>query len=316
MRTSSRLLLVIPLLFSDGCEKEIQLAPISPAAHGAEWNDWHTKRAAWLTTPGRPLSYTGLHWIHAGSNTIGGDSANAVVLAGRDVPRVLGILVRDGDKVRLEPARGVRVTVDSAPAVAGRLRTDADSGGASRVEVGTAGFRIIKRLDSLGVRTWDAERPTVRAFAGVTVYPLDERLRLAGRFTPLATPKTVRVMTEAGMFEEEQIVGTVGTTIAGQHYDLTAFVGTRPTDLFFTFTDSTSGDETYGFRFLHAALDTATKAVTLDWNYAYNPDCAFTPYATCPLPPPENRIRAAIRAGERRYGHDDLAAAPSPRRDP
>ncbi|MDB4899026.1 MAG: hypothetical protein JWN53_834 [Gemmatimonadetes bacterium] len=277
-------------------------------------NAWHAKRAAWLTTPGRPLSYTGLRWIHGGANTIGGDSSNAVVLTGRNVPNVLGTLIRDGDKVRFEPAAGVRATVDSAPAVAGPLRTDADSVGPSRVDVGTAGFRIIKRLDSLGVRTWDAERASVHAFAGVKVYPLDERLRVAGRFTPYPTPKKVAVMTEAGMFEEEQIVGTVGTTVGGQHYDLTAFVGTKPTDLFIIFTDSTSGDETYGFRFLHAALDTATRAVTLDWNYAYNPDCAFTPYATCPLPPPENRIRAAIRAGERRYGHDDLAAAPRSKR--
>jgi uncharacterized protein (DUF1684 family) len=284
---------------------EPEPAPLDAAAHRAAWEQFKAKRAAFLATPGEPLSYTGLRWLHPGANTIGADSANAVVLPGRGVPKLLGTLVRDGSHVRFEPAAGVQATVDSQPATATTLRTDADSGRPSRVLVGSAGFRIIKRLDSLGVRSWDSERPALRVHDSLQYWPLDPRWRVAGRFEPLPRPKSIEHMTEAGVLEEIKVVGTVRTKIAGTQYALTAFEGEGPADLFIVFADSTSGDETYGFRFLHAARDTATNAATLDFNFAYNPDCAFTPYATCPLPPPENRLRVAVRAGERKFGHGD-----------
>ena len=295
------------------CARELQPAPVDAATYEKTWSAFRAKRADFLAAPGNPLSYTGLRWLHPGANTVGADSSNDVVLPGRGVPKVLGTLVRDGARVRFEPAPGVRARVDSQPATAPAvLRTDADSGATSRVEVGSAGFRIIRRLDSLGVRSWDAEHPALRARQPLEYWPLDARWRLAGRFVPLATPRTTKVMTEAGVLEEQKFVGTVEAKIAGRAYAFTAFEGEGPPDLFIVFTDSTSGDESYGFRFLHAARDTATNVATLDFNFAYNPDCAFTPYATCPLPPAENRIAAAVRAGERRFGHDEIAGALRP----
>jgi hypothetical protein len=279
-----------------------RLQPVEPAAHAASWEAWKARRAASLVAPGRPLSYTGLTWLRPGASAVGGDSAGDVVLAGRGVPARVGTLVRDGARVRFEPAPGVAVTVDSAPAAAGWLRTDADSAGASRVLVGSAGFRIVKRVDSIGVRSWDAERAAVRAFRGVEHFALDPAWRVAGRLEPLERPRTVAMMTEAGIPEEHAVVGTVHATVGGVPYELVAFDGGRPTELFIVFADATSGDESYGFRFLRAARDTASDVVTLDFNFAYNPDCAFSAYTTCPLPPRENRLRAAVRAGERRYG--------------
>ena len=91
--------------------------------------------------------------------------------------------------------------------------------------------------------------------------------------------------------------------VGGLAVSLTAFAGSKPTDLFLSFSDETSGEETYGFRFLHAALDTVTKVVTLDFNYAYNPECAFSKYTTCPLPPEGNRIAVRIPAGEKTVRH-------------
>ena len=281
------------------------LPALDGAAHRAAWDAWKAGRDRSLRTPGRPLSYTGLTWLHPGANLVGADAAGDVVLAGRGVPRVLGTLVRDGARVRFEPAPGVNATVDSQPARAGWLRTDADSGRPSRVAVGSAAFRIVRRVDSIGVRAWDAERRALREFAGLAHYALDPSWRLAARFVPLPAPRRVPVMTESGVAEEHEIVGAVHAEIGGRPYALTAFAGGRGGELFLVFTDATSGDESYGFRFLRAARDTATNVVTLDFNFAYNPDCAFSPYTTCPLPPPENRIAASIRAGERAYGHED-----------
>jgi uncharacterized protein len=268
------------------------------AAYKAEWENWKAGRARSVVAPGRPLSYTGLTWLKPGLNTIGSDKANQVRLPGRGVPARAGILIRDGARVRFEPAPALTATVDGRPATATDLRSDAEAR-ASQVEIGSAGFRIIKRVDSIGVRAWDAERATLRSFAGLSHFDLSSRWRITGRFAPLEVARRVAVMTESGVAEEHDIVGTVHATIDGVKYALTAF-GSSRTSLFIVFADASSGEESYGFRFLRAALDTATNDVTLDFNFSYNPDCAFSPYTTCPLPPRENRIRTKVLAGERR----------------
>jgi uncharacterized protein (DUF1684 family) len=289
-----------------GRESAPTLAPIDAAAYRASRNAWRAGRDTFLHTPGRPLSYTGLTWLHAGPNTIGSARGNAVVLPGRDVPPLLGVLVRTGDSVRFEPAPGTAATVDSQPAVAGPLRTDAEKPRPSRVQVGSAVFRVLKRVDSIGVRSWDVEHPALRAARPLEYFPLDTAWRIAGRFLPAATPQRIGVMTELGVLEEHEILGTTSARIGDTTYAFTTFAGNSPTDLYFVFNDASSGDETYGFRFLHAPLDTVTNTVTLDFNLSYNPDCAFSPFTTCPLPPRANHIRTKVLAGERKFQHDSL----------
>jgi hypothetical protein len=267
------------------------------AAYRAEWEAWKTKRLKALLTPGRPLSYTALAWLHPGRNTIGASARSDVRLVGSGVPATVGTLIRTGDEIRFEPAPGATITIDSQPAAPTLLRTDADSL-PSRVRVGSAGFRIAKRVDSIGVRAWDAEHPSLRAFSGFTYFPLDQQWRIAGRFTPLPAPRKFAAATESGVAEEYTVVGSVDATIAGAPYRLTAYDGGKK-QLFLTFADASSGEESYGFRFLRAAPDSVTNAVVLDFNFAYNPDCALSRFTTCPLPPPENRIRAKVLAGER-----------------
>ena len=305
LRDSARSILLatgLAMAAISGCATEPALPPITSAEHAKAWDEWKTKRFSILTLPGRPPSYTGLHWLRQGPNTIGADSTNDIRLAGRGVPARVGVLVREGAQVRFEPV-ATSITVDSAPAVAGWLRTDADSGGASRVNVGTAGFRVLKRVDSVGVRTWDGDKVVANTemigIAPLEYFTLQPEWRLAGRFEPRVRPETLAVPTVSGVAEEYVIVGRVASRVGGKPVALTAFKGNVPTDLFFSFSDETSGEETYGFRFLHAALDTATRTVTLDFNYAYNPDCAFSAFTTCPLPPEGNRIGTRIAAGER-----------------
>lgn len=284
------------------CASEPKLSPITAAAHQSAWTKWRGTRTAWLSTPGRPMSYTGLTWLREGASTVGGDSTNAIRMPGRDVPATIGTLMRTGHTVRFEPAIGVAVTIDSVPAVATTLRTD-NVPKPSVVSAGTAGFRIMQRVDSLGVRTWDADRVTpemvARQIGPLEYFPLDGAWRLAGRLQRREKPETVAVATSSGVAEVHIILGAVQATIGARPYRLTAFAGSNATDLMFTFSDESSGEETYGFRFLHAAIDTVTQVVTLDFNYAYNPDCAFSAFTTCPLPPDENRIGVRIPAGER-----------------
>lgn len=300
MRVTPVVLFVVTLV---ACTTEPALPPITWDEHARQWDAWKTKRFGLLTTPGRAPSYTGLHWLRQGPNSVGADSTNDVILIGRDVPARVGTIVREGARVRFEPAARIAITIDSAPAVARPLRTDADSGGASRVLVGTAGFRVLKRVDSVGLRSWDADRVSpnkaLHGIAPLEYFALHPGWRLAGRFERRERPETLAVPTVSGVAEEYVIVGIVTSRIAGEPYRLTAFKGSSADDLFFSFSDATSAKETYGFRFLHAALDTVTSVVTLDFNYAYNPDCAFSAYTTCPLPPRSNRIATRIPAGER-----------------
>jgi uncharacterized protein (DUF1684 family) len=267
------------------------------AEYRGEWEAWKSKRTKALLTPGRPLSYTALAWLHPGNNTIGASARSDVRLVGARVPATVGTLIRNGDQIRFEPAPGVAVTIDSQPATPTILRTDADSL-PSQVRVGSAGFRIAKRVDSIGVRAWDAEHPSLRAFKGFSYFPLDQQWRIVGHFTRLPAPRNFAAPTESGVAEEYTVVGTVDATIAGTPYRLTAYDGGKK-QLFITFADASSGEESYGFRFLRANVDSMTGAVVIDFNFAYNPDCALSRFTTCPLPPPENRIRAKVLAGER-----------------
>ena len=286
------------------CAREAALPPITPAAHQAAWKTWKASRTAWLATPGKALSFTGLRWIREGATTIGAETTNGYVLKGRAVPPVLGTLFREGHNVRFVPAAaGSGALIDSVPATARRLFTDADTNKPSRVDVGSAGFRIVRRVDSVGVRSFDIDKADPKTMEPLTYFPLDPAWRVAGVFTPLAKPDTQAFATTAGVGEIHIALGTVTATLAGVKHEFLAMAGSNPLDLYFTFSDETSGEETYGFRFVHAAIDTATKVVTFDMNFAYNPDCAFSKFTTCPLPPLQNRVPVRITAGEKMAKH-------------
>lgn len=285
--------------FAAACSRDIVPPAISDADYEAAFAAHKKVRAAFLTAPGKAISYTALRWLPQGTSTIGGDSSNAIVLTGRDVPAKVGTLTRTGDSVRFEPVMGAGIMVDSAPAVAQTLVVEAGKAKPSRVTVGSAGFRIIERVDSLGVRTWDADRATNNGLAPLEYFPLDRKWRFGGRFVRSAKPDTQAVPTVSGVAEEYINVGIVSVKIEGKTYELTAYEGSNPTDLFFTFDDATSGEETYGFRFVHAPIDTVNSTVVLDFNFAYNAECAFSAYTTCPLPTPNNRLTPRITAGEK-----------------
>lgn len=299
------LVFVLPLAAAilAGCDGDVAVPPISEADYQTAYDKFLQTRSAVLVTAGKPNSFTGLRWLKQGVTTIGSDTTNTVVLVGRDVPARVGTLTRSGFTVRFDPAPGVKALIDSVPAVGRDLATDVGPAPASRVDIGTAGFRIVKRVDSIGVRMWDADRATMNGLEPLAYFPRDPAWRIGGKFTKRAKPDTLAVATSSGVAEEHIDVGTVAAKVDGKLYELTAYAGNGPTDLFITFSDATSGEETYGFRFLHAALDTVTNVAVVDFNLSYNPDCAFSAYTTCPLPPSNNRMKARITAGEKIARH-------------
>lgn len=308
VQSPHRLITVVVALLAAAiaaCAGDLAPPPISDADYQAAFDKHKAVREAFVKTPGKAISYTGLRWIPDGVSTIGGDSNNAVVLSGHDVPAKVGTLTRKGDEIMFEPAAGAAVTIDSAPAVAKQLVVEGGKTPATRVYAGSAGFRIIKRLDSIAVRSWDADRAANNGLAPLEFFPLDRKYRFAGKFVRAAKPDTQAIQTVSGVAEEYINLGVVQVKIEGKEYELTAFAGSNPTDLFFTFDDATSGEETYGFRFVHAPIDTVNSTVILDFNLAYNPECAFSAFTTCPLPSPNNKISARLAAGELIPKHTD-----------
>jgi hypothetical protein len=207
----------------------------------------------------------------------------------------------EANAVRFEPAAEVEVTVDGESPPDRALREDI-TGDPDVVELGRLRMHLIRRGDRIGLRVKDPQSPTRTGFRGLDYYPIDPEFRVVARFAPHPRPEPVEVPTVAGTTAEMLIPGRLIFELDGQSLSLDPLVESpEERELFLIFRDETSGRETYGAgRYLYATLEDGRAVV--DFNRAYNPPCAFSPYATCPLPPRSNRLSVAIRAGEKAYG--------------
>ncbi|HUM02108.1 MAG TPA: DUF1684 domain-containing protein, partial [Thermoanaerobaculia bacterium] len=177
------------------------------------------------------------------------------------------------------------------------------SGEATRLSHGSLSFYLIKRGAKWGVRVRDSEAATLKNFKGVENFPVDPAWRISARFEKYQPAKKVEVPNVLEKPEKQDSPGAVVFTKDGKTYRLDALVGGPKGELFLVFGDQTNSKETYGGgRFLHTPPPSADGSVVVDFNRAINPPCAFTPYATCPLPPKGNGLALAVTAGEKTYG--------------
>ena len=269
------------------------------AAFAASERTWRAQRLAELTKPDGWASLVGLHWLDRGSHRVGSAADNGIrLLLG---PPHLGLFsVRDG-KVRF--AADAAVTVDGAPSRGGRLRTDADAAGPSVIafDDGKGLATVISRGGRLALRVKHADADSRVHFTGLQYWPGGPQWRLQARFVPHPPGRTLPIANIIGTTDEIPNPGVVEFTRNGTPYRLEALDQGEGT-LFLVFADRTSGHGSYGAgRFIDAPMPDARGRLTLDFNRAYNPPCAFTPFATCPLPPPENRLDLRVEAGEKTY---------------
>ena len=273
-------------------------------AYRAEIEKWRTDREARLKADGGWLQVAGLFWLKPGENSFGTDAKSTIVLPAGSGPARAGVFeLRDG-KVALKMAAGVEATVDGKPAAAMTLRPDVP-GPADVLKLGPRlSLHVIARGGKLGIRMKDKESPLLKEFTGLHWFPVREDLRVVARFVPYAPPKKVPVPNILGQVEDLPSPGYAAFTIGGREVRLDPVLEEPGADeLFFIFRDETAKKETYpAGRFLYTAMP-KDGTVVLDFNKAYSPPCAFTPYATCPLPPRQNRLAVRIEAGEKRSGH-------------
>lgn len=265
---------------------------VDVAAHRQEVEQWQTNRVTRLKAEDSWLSLVGLFWLEEGQNVVTLPSSQTLRL------------VRRGDVVMLEP--DATMTVEGKPLSAPTaLRADADPNGPTLVQMGSIRFNVIKRGDRYGLRVKDANAPTRTHFAGLEYFPIDPKYRVEARFEPYSPVKKIPIDDVTGLRSEMIAPGALIFTLDGKEYRIDPVLEEGSEELFLIFSDETRKDETYqAGRYLYTPMPKNGKAI-IDFNRAYNPPCAFTPYATCPLPPPQNKLEVRIEAGEKRYagGH-------------
>jgi hypothetical protein len=257
------------------------------------------ERVRELTAPGGWLAVAGLFWLHEGHNTAGSDQTNQIRLPAR-APGQLGAFELKNGTVRFVAHSGV--TVKASTAAVREYVFDPEKGEKSAIVSSGLRMFIIRRGERYAVRLIDPETAARKEFKGLEYFPLRSEYRVDATFVMYDTMKDVPVPNILGMMVPMESPGYVVFSLNGHQYRLEPVYETRKhEDLFFIFKDLTSLHDTYpAGRFLHAPLPSNGR-VAIDFNKAYNPPCAFTAFATCPLPTKDNQLQIRIEAGELRY---------------
>jgi uncharacterized protein (DUF1684 family) len=281
--------------------------PAAPPANDA-WRQgvqaWRDRHEADYTRDW--ASIAGLHWLDAGTHTVGSGDGNDIVVKAA-VPETIGRLVVDGDRIVYEPQEGVPVKRAGLPISGPIVMKDAGSEPADEITIDDVRLVVHTSGKRMALRVRDPNSTLAKQFAGFAWFPIDPQYRVIGRFVADEKPRNVPVVTTFGDEDFALTEGVVEFTLNGETVRLRPFT-TRPNRLWFVFRDASSGQETYETaRFLYSDLrDDGT--VVVDFNEAYNPPCAFNPYTTCPIPLRENRLPIKILAGEKNY----IGQAPKP----
>lgn len=297
-------------LMSGALAATVLLSAVMLAAVGAavtsdyesEIQRWREQREARLKADGGWLTVAGLFWLHEGANRFGTDASNDIVLPPGSAPTRAGEFQFHEGKTAVSVLPGVTVTAEGKPITWMDLQSDA-AGKPDLLALGSLTMQVIQRGERYGIRLKDMNSRFRKEFTGLRWFPIKGSYRLNAKWVPYDPPKEISVPTILGTTEKMPCPGAAVFTLDGQELRLEPVLEEPDAkDLFFIFRDGTAGVETYpSGRFLYADLP-KEGGIVLDFNKAYSPPCAFTPYATCPLPPAQNQLAARIEAGELRYG--------------
>lgn len=277
-------------------------------AYTQQINQFRAQRAKNLSSPEGWLSLIALQWLKPGDTTVGSAPGNTLQL--NHAPAHLATFHLANDAVTLVPPTGgfpAGTTLDGKPAISTKLSHDDEH--PSELRNGGLLMIVIKRGDRLYLRVKDAQAPTRTSFHGLNWYAPDPRYVVTAKWTPSNPQHSLTIPNVLGQISHEPSPGTAEFTIDGQTVRLEPVIE-DPADksLFFIFRDTTSKTTTYqAGRFLYTSFPTngldKPGTLVLDFNRTQNPPCVYTAFATCPLPPQQNRLNIAIPAGEKRY-HD------------
>ena len=248
------------------------------------------------------LALAGLFWLRKGTNLIGSDPESDILLPAR-APAQLGTFEFDGNNVTLQVDAKLPVEVNGVMTKSALLDADQEDV-PSFITFSDMRMVVVRRSKGVGIRLWDNTREERRTFPSRQWYPVKEELCVPATYTRYETPRVVKMPDILGAILDEPMQGFVSFAIDGKQYELV--VEELPDRrLFIQFMDLTNHRTTYPSGRYHYTDAHEHGKVSVDFNKAYSPPCAFTDYATCTFPPPENRLEVAIQAGEIYPGHRD-----------
>jgi uncharacterized protein (DUF1684 family) len=274
-------------------------------AYREEIQKWREGYEANLKKDGSWLTLAGLYWLKEGENSFGSGVNNAIVLPPGSAPEIAGTFVFHDAAVRLNVRDGAPLLINGEPARGGMTVKADSSGKPDRISLGRLTMIVIQRGARYGIRMWDNASQARSDFRGTRWFPVKESYRITAQFVTYSQPKMIPILNILGDTEASPSPGYATFELEGMKLRLEPIA--EDNRLFFMFKDLTSGKQTYpAGRFLYSGLPKDGK-VALDFNKAQNPPCAFTRYATCPLPPRQNHLAVAIDAGELNHEHSPAA---------
>lgn len=264
--------------------------------------DYRKDRAAWMRSEKSPLALAGLFWLKAGRNAFGTHQSNDFALPAGSAPGRAGYFELKGNTVSIITEAGTPLRLNGHQVDHRELKTDAAGAQPDVLELNHLRMKVIQRGDKLAVRLVDLMNPALLAFRSLEFYDISPELRVEAKFLPYQPPKKIKLATVAGYIEELDCPGAAQFSLGGATVQLEPVIETPgDTKLFFMFKDLTNGKETYGGgRYLYSDLPNKG-SVTLNFNQAHNPYCAYNSYSTCLIPPMQNWLKVPIRAGEKKY---------------
>jgi uncharacterized protein (DUF1684 family) len=284
-------------LFAD----EIIVSRVVTESHQQAIEAWRASRHERLLQPDGWLTLVGLEWLEEGESRIGSASDNDIQLNGG--PTYWGSVILENDKLRFVSSGDGSVKINNEFLAESQLIADTQ-GKATVVSSVTLIFHVIFR-GSYGLRVKNSKAKALANFKGVDNYPIDESWRIEGRFIPAQEGTTIEITNVLGMVSDSAVFGTFEFDKDGKTHSLIGLETSESENLWFIFADRTSGHGTYGAgRFLYTDGMPVNDKLTVDFNKAYNPPCAFNPYSTCPLPPQRNRMDLLVLAGEKDFHPD------------
>ncbi len=286
-------LLFLFLIFLSAISCKPKLTPISES-YIQEIEAWKTKRDSSLRAPSGYVNLAGLYWLKPGLNTFGADHSNTIVLP-ENAPAFMGSFILQDSTVTFITYPAIVVTADSVPVKKVTIDTP-DEGPVMQFE--NFQWIVIERAGNLGIRLRDLESPATKEPLNIPYYELTKDWMITAKYEAYEKPILKPIENILGFTFDEAIKGELVFKLNGKTHRLLPLMDED--GIFIMFADSTSGFETYGAgRYLVAELPDSNNEVLLDFNKAYNPPCAYTDFATCPLPPKENILTIGVIAGEK-----------------
>jgi len=294
---SKWIVFLILAIFAISCTSKTP-EPDTDFAYVNEIKAWHQKRLASLKSATGWLSLSGLFWLEEGENTFGSDSSNSIVFPQGKAPEFMGTFILKDGTVDLQAQPGAGIYCEGEPVEKMKV-FGSETEKPPVLTHGSLSWFIIQRGTRIGVRLRDSENPLIEALKVIETYPIDKKWRVEAALERYDPPKQIPIQNVLGMAIDTPSPGMLVFQLAGQTYRLEA-VDEGGDELFIMFTDETSGEETYGAgRYLYIPKPGENGKTVIDFNKAYNPPCAFTDYATCPLPPQQNHLSLKVTAGEK-----------------